>query len=101
MATIINASVDLSKVDKSKIFKKDGREWLSIAIAINDETKYGNNVGISIAQSKEEREAKADRTYLGNGKVVWTDGVIKVVEKEQPTQPPVINNSLDDNDLPF
>jgi hypothetical protein len=32
-------------------------------------------------QSKEQREAKEPRTYLGNGKVVWTDGNIKPADK--------------------
>ena len=35
---------------------------------------YGNNASIMISQTQEEREAKKPRTYIGNGKVVWTDG---------------------------
>lgn len=83
MSAIINASIDLSKVDSSRIFEKDGRKWLSISISVNDETNYGNNVGISIAQSKEEREAKQPKTYLGNGKVVWNSGTIVNAEKQE------------------
>jgi hypothetical protein len=83
MSAIINASIDLSKVDNSKIFEKDGKKWLSLSITINNETNYGNNVGISIGQSKEEREAKASKTYLGNGKVVWNDGKIVNAEKDE------------------
>ena len=83
MSAIINASIDLSKVDSSRIFEKDGRKWLSLSISVNDETNYGNNVGISIAQSKEEREAKQPKTYLGNGKVVWNSGTIVNAAKEE------------------
>ncbi len=83
MAAIISASIDLSKIDTSKIFEKDGKKWLSISISINDETNYGNNVGISMAQSKEEREAKAQKVFLGNGKVVWNSGKIVNAEKQQ------------------
>ena len=83
MSAIINASIDLSKIDSSRIFEKDGRKWLSLSISINDETNYGNNVGISIAQSKEEREAKQPKTYLGNGKVVWNSGTIVNAEKQE------------------
>ena len=64
MSAIISASIDLSKIDKSKIFEKDGKKWLSISISINDETNYDNNVGISIAQSKEEREAKTPKMSM-------------------------------------
>ena len=83
MSAIINASIDLSKIDSSRIFEKDGRKWLSLSISVNDETNYGNNVGISIAQSKEEREAKQPKTYLGNGKVVWNSGTIVNASKEE------------------
>lgn len=83
MSAIINASIDLSKVDNSKVFEKDGKKWLSLSISINDETNYGNNVGISLAQSKEEREAKQPKTYLGNGKVVWNNNVIVNASKDE------------------
>jgi len=83
MSAIINASIDLSKVDNSKIFEKDGKKWLNLSITINNETNYGNNVGIAIGQSKEEREAKASKTYIGNGKVVWNDGQIVNAEKDE------------------
>jgi len=83
MSAIINASIDLSKIDSSRIFEKDGRKWLSLSISVNDETNYGNNVGISIAQSKEERESKQPKTYLGNGKVVWNSGTIVNATKEE------------------
>ena len=58
MSAIINASIDLSKVDSSRIFEKDGRKWLSLSISVNDETNYGNNVGIALSQTKEERDTK-------------------------------------------
>ena len=91
MSAIINASIDLSKIDSSRIFEKDGRKWLSLSISVNDETNYGNNVGISIAQSKEEREAKQPKTYLGNGKVVWNSGTIVNATKEEQE---VVNDNL-------
>jgi len=83
MSAIINASIDLSKVDNSKIFEKDGKKWLNLSISINDETTYGNNVGIALAQTKEEREAKQPKTYLGNGKVVWNNNVIVNASKDE------------------
>jgi hypothetical protein len=47
------------------------------------------------SQTKEEREAKAQRNYLGNGKVIWTNDIIKLAEKEQTVETPA------NNDLPF
>ena len=103
MSAIINASIDLSKVDKSRIFEIDGRKWLNLSISVNDETNYGNNVGISLSQSKEEREAKTQKTFIGNGKVVWNSGTIVNAVKEEQTP---VNNSATQNDgdddlLPF
>ena len=67
--------------------------------SINDETKFGNNVSFSVSQSKEEREGKEAKIYVGNGKVVWNDGNIVNAEKQE--QEPV--NSVVDSgdDLPF
>jgi hypothetical protein len=95
MATIINLSIDLSKVDKSKLV--DGK-YLNTQIFINDESKYGNNVSMAYSQSKEERESKVQKQYIANGKVVWTDNVIKVAEKEVEN---VVNNANNSSDLPF
>lgn len=97
MSTIISASIDLAKIDKKSIYEKDGKKYLSLQISVNDETKYGNNVSIAIGQTKEQREAKADKTYLGNGKVVWTDGRIILADKQDQPQA----KSLQKDDLPF
>ena len=79
MSTLISGSIDLTKIDKSKL--KDGK-YLQVQISVNDTTdNYGNNVSITVNQTKEEREAKEKKTYLGNAKVVWPDNVIKLAEK--------------------
>ena len=79
MSTIINLSIDVTKIDKTKLI--DGK-YLNTQVFINDETKYGNNVSMCYSQSKEERDNKAKKEYFANGKVVWTSGTITVAEKE-------------------
>jgi hypothetical protein len=79
MSTIINLSIDVTKIDKTKLI--DGK-YLNTQIFINNETKYGNNVSMCYSQSKEERDNKAKKEYFANGKVVWTSGTISVAEKE-------------------
>jgi hypothetical protein len=82
MAGLVNISLDLSKIDKTKI--KDGK-YLNAIIAIGDDTnQYGQNASAYISQTKEEREAKDNRVYFGNGKVVWNDG--KIVNAERVDQ---------------
>ena len=77
MASLIQCSLDLSKVAEDVL--KDGK-YLQITIAVNDETQFNNNCGIFISQSKEDREGGVAREYIGNGRLVWTDGKITVAE---------------------
>jgi hypothetical protein len=100
MAALISLSIDLSKIDKSKIIQgKNGGKYLDLTINIDDKVNnYGQNVSAWHGQSKEEREAKANRDYLGNGKVVWENGTITKAEPQQPQQAAPAQQDLD---LPF
>lgn len=97
MAILINASIDLAKIDKSKIIEKDGKKYLNLTVSVNDEVnQYNQNVSISVAQSKDEKGQP--KTYLGNGRVVWENGVMpKKVETSQSAP----TTSSGDDDLPF
>jgi hypothetical protein len=86
MASITSISIDVKKIDKSKLNKG---QYLNIDITTRDETnQYGQNVSVSYPQTKEERAAKEPKVYLGNGRVVWTDGNISKagVVKEKTTE---------------
>ena len=100
MGTLINGSINVSKLPKDKLDRaKSGDLFYNFTASVEDETdQFGNNVGIWDQQSKEEREAKEKRHYVGNAKVVWTDGKVSVAEKKvvpQESAPAV------DDDLPF
>jgi len=100
MASLITASINLSKIDKSKIIEGKKGQYLPITISLNDDLdQFGNQGNMIISQSKEEREAKVDKSYLGNVKVVWTNGdnVSAAPREEQQTQ----GNSAVKDDLPF
>lgn len=82
MSSLINLSIK----------GKDG--YKNYTISISDETnQYGQNVVMYEAQTKEERLSKQPKKYIGNGMVVWTDGTIKVAEKDEP-KVEVVNDSL-------
>ena len=55
-----------------------------------------------VDQTKEEREAKAAKTYLGNCKVVWTNGAfpepVPAQGAAQPAPQPVADKH---DDIPF
>ena len=67
-----------------KTLEIKGEKGISIDISISDETnKWGQNVSSYVSQTKEEREAKKDRYFIGNGKCFWTNGIIKIAEKKE------------------
>ncbi len=80
MSSLFSGSICVSDIDKSKLTQaKNGKLYLSVDIWINDQAdQYGNTGSISIRQSKDEREAKTKKVYIGN---------LKPVEKSnnQPT----------------
>ncbi len=75
MSKMYYGSIDLNKVDKTKIIKKDkngnpfenGAKYLNVVVWINDEVdQYGNSASIQESISKEERESGVKATYIGN-----------------------------------
>ena len=82
MAGLISMSLDVSKLPKEKFVKGKKGVYYNFTIAVNDDTKYGNNVSMFDAQTKEERDAGKPKSYLGNGKVFWNNGSIVNGEKE-------------------
>ena len=100
MSAIVNFSINVEDIDKSKLIKGKKGSYLNLTMSINDETKFGNNSSVSISQSKEEREAKEAKTYLGNGKVVWmSDAGVTVAEREQELS--TSTSAASQDDLPF
>lgn len=76
MATLVTLGLNKDKLT----FNEKG--WANITISVNDDTnQYGQNASAFISQTKEQREAKEAKTYVGNGKVVWTDGAVKVADR--------------------
>ena len=100
----MKANIDLNKIPKDKIYKGKKGNYLPIVITINDELgNYGDSGPIIVEQTKDERDAKVDKVYLGNVKIVWTNGTnVDAAPKEdgQPQQPPKAA-VLEDDGLPF
>lgn len=62
-------------------------EWHNVTISINDETnEWGKNINVWKSQTKEQREAKADKEFCGNGKVFWNNGSIQNAERKEEQQ---------------
>ena len=83
MSALINFSLDVAALPKEKfVSAANGKVYINLTMSVNDETRYGNNTSIYVSQTQEEREAKKQRSYVGNGKVVWNSGIILNAEKE-------------------
>ena len=65
--------------------------------------RFGNSGPVVVQQSKEEREAKAAKVYLGNVKVVWTNGDNVAAAPRDGGPAPVQQAAVAqaDDDLPF
>ena len=102
MSAIINYSLRVDKLPMEKfVAGKDGAVYVNLTMSVNDETRYGNNASIYVSQTKEENEAKKQRTYLGNGKVVWNNGSIVNAEKQDKTGSADVVKEEELSDLPF
>ena len=103
MAGIVKGSIDLTKVPKDRIIVGKKGKYINVAITVNDEEdQFGNFGPIIVDQTKEEREAKVAKTYLGNVRVVWSNGTFPAPAKyvapgTQAPKAPVTK----DEDLPF
>jgi len=79
------------------VAKTKQMKGVALTVALNNELdKYGNNITSWVSQSKEDREAKKNKFYVGNGKVLWTDGQITKSEKDQPKPTSKKINTFDD-----
>ena len=104
MAGIVKGSINLSEIPKDKIIEGKKGKYLPISITINDEVdQFGNHGPVVVDQSKEEREAKVAKVYLGNSKVVWSNGTFpEPVKLDQPAAMPQPQAAPQvEDDLPF
>lgn len=95
---LINLSICLSDIPKDRIkLANNGKKYLAITVQdLREADEYGNTHSVYATQTKEEREAKEKRTYIGRGKeFVFQSARLSV---EQVAELPVAE---DIDDLPF
>jgi hypothetical protein len=100
---ILSGSIDLSKIDKKRVkevaLKSGGvGKFLDVQVIINDEPDAYNQIAsMVVGQTKEEREQKVAKTYLGNLKEVYSK------PPASGSQVPLskTTEATPDDDLPF
>lgn len=102
---MIVVSIDLTKIDKSKIVDgKNGQKYYSLVVdELRTPDKYDNTHTVYQNQSKEERTAKTAKVYIGNGKEFKFNQ--QSAPQQQVQQSPPVTNPLHSqesiSDLPF
>lgn len=98
---MINISINLSQIPENKKIKGKKGDYLNLTIQeLKQPDNYGNTHTVYVSQSKEEREAKVARTYLGNGKEFKFNQQGSTGSQQGNYQTP--NNGQDDGSgLPF
>jgi len=103
MASIIKTSINLNEIPKDKIINGKKGKYLPITVTINDDPdQFGNQGPVVVEQSKEEREAKTPKIYLGNCRIVWTNGDnVATAPRDGEQAPPQSKPQQVVDDLPF
>jgi hypothetical protein len=88
----VSLKIDVTKIDKEKLYKGAKGTYLDATafIDLDNQSQYGDNGMITQSLSKEERQAGRKGEILGNTKVFFKD------EPEQPKGQPE-----QFNDVPF
>ena len=78
----LNISIDVSKIDKSRLYKGEKGNYLNLTtfVDIDNKDKYDNNGFISQSVTKEERTNGVQTPILGNVRVMYTDAQAELEE---------------------
>ena len=104
MGKIISVKIDVTKIEKERLYKGSKGTYLDAVLMYNDEAdQYGNNGMIIQSVTKEERESGKRGAILGNAKVIGsTNGAIQVLATTKQNAPQTQAPSANVNDdFPF
>jgi hypothetical protein len=103
MGALLSGYITLEKLEEIvRVTKSKQEKGFKFSVSISEQSnQFGQNVSFFAEQTKEQREAKQPKYYFGNAKVFWTDGVIKVAEKQEQAQQASTGTEVIESDLPF
>ena len=96
----INVKIDVTKIDKSKLYQGAKGTYLDMTTFVDTEEvdQYENHGFISQSVSKEEREKGEKGRILGNCKVFFKEGSDS---SSQPSPQAAPSQTEFDDDIPF
>jgi len=100
---IISASIDVTKLDKSRFYKGNKGTYANLTIRLNDDAdQYGNHGMVTESVSKEERASGVRGPILGNVKVVFDDEAGGGPHPESaPKGGKAHKDDFEDSEIPF
>ena len=106
---MITIRIDVTKIDKSRLFKGEKGTYLDMILIETPGNKYGNDYLCKQQITKEEREAGVEASILGNAKTLKFEAKppAGIYEKTGKLDKPISKEELQDDtptaedDLPF
>lgn len=99
---MITARIDVTKIDKSRLYKGQKGTYLDICLIETPDSRYGDSHMVVQAVSKEEREQGVKGNILGNAKT-W--GPRREEERYRSAEPATVAASApatnQTDDIPF
>jgi hypothetical protein len=100
----INISIDVSKIDKSRLFKGKKGVYMDVTTFIDTDNpdQYDQHGFISQSTNKEERDAGVKTPILGNCKVFFNSGSAQApTTTPTPTADVTPQEGFEDDQIPF
>ena len=101
----LNIKIDVTKIDKARLFKGQKGKYLdaTIFVDLDQKDQYGNNGMITQDVIKDEKAQGVKGNILGNGTIFWSDNSAPAQpqqpQQQQQQQPPAMDDF--DDDIPF
>jgi hypothetical protein len=99
----VNLSIDVTKINKEKLYVGVKGTYLNVTTFVDTDQvdRYGNNGIINQSVSKEERESGVRGAILGNNRMFSKKPSKDNSKIGDDIKKDIIEESLDDQELPF
>lgn len=99
---MIKLKLDVSKIDKSRLYKGSKGTYLDLVIYENESPdKYGNDYSVKQDCTKEDRDNGVKMPYIGNGKRIGQKVAPQQTTRNIPRAQPQAQDIEDDSEIPF
>lgn len=96
----IVAKIDVTKIDKAKLFKGEKGTYLDVVLVETPNSQYDQDYMVVQSVSKQEREAGVKGAILGNAKILGRNKPASQTTATASSQPKPSQDNLDE-DVPF